>query len=399
MNSKLANSNININSNTDIDWELAILNGIIHKYLKKQELLDISLISRRVRLKLYSLLFSKIQINPKVLYSIPSFFRHRDNFDFDRLSYSDRYRENSKCVINNELTFKEAQIDPFITQTISELKEVAKTCKVLNLYLLRKVSYFLIPITSQFLNLSELYVYNCYLPFYKFNDMLEKLSKLEVLQLDHITLLKSTEESGYHNDLCFPLSLKSLSYGDMKLVINDSPQLHTAEFVYNQISVYDGASLDLMPQNLPLLKSLNYSNFNPSQNLTKFLDLNSNLEDLTLSITQLTSSTLCVLTNISNLERLKLGTKDLSFEAPYITPGFNNLLKLKDLTLILLNSSDFNIAKQFIQFTPNLTKLTVRALNDRQLEELSHLINMLNYFSKQEDSFGGFSFISRVYSK
>ncbi|KXN67722.1 hypothetical protein CONCODRAFT_10174 [Conidiobolus coronatus NRRL 28638] len=387
MNSILTHSSLNITTNTNIDWEITILNGIVHEYLNKQELSEISLTTRRIRRKLYPLLFTKLRTNPKVLYSMPNFFQHRDNFDFDRLSYSERYRANK------------AQIDPFFTQATTELERVAKTCKVLNLDQLRKVCYFLIPITSQFLNLYEIYIYNCYLPFYKLNDILKNLSKLEVLKLDHIILLKSTEESELPNDLGFPPSLKSLIYGNVKLVVNDSPQLHTAEFVYNQIPFYSGIRLDLLPQNIPLLNSLTYSNYNPSQNLIKFLGLNSHLEDLTLSITQLTPSTLSALSSISNLECLKLETNDLSFEVPYITPGFNNPLKLKDLTLILLNSSDFNIAKQFIQLTPNLTKLTIRALNDQLFEEFNYLINTLNYFAKYEDTFGGFNFITRVYTK
>ncbi|KXN67721.1 hypothetical protein CONCODRAFT_19422 [Conidiobolus coronatus NRRL 28638] len=398
MNSDSTNDNYNINSIIGIDWEFILINNPIFKYLSKYELLDLSLTSKRLRSKISPRLFNTLRINNKVLYSQPNFFQHKNNFELDRLTYWEKIRLLSTHSFDKNILFKETQIDPFINQSAATLRKVANYCKVLNLYELKNSSYFLIPIATEFLNLTQFYIYNCELPLYRFNVILTKLVKLEILHLDIVQFLKSSEDSDLANDVNFPQSLKALNYERILLVITDSPQLNTIDFTYNLIPVSNSTLLGLPVKHLPKLELLSYGKRDNSQSLTKFLEINPQLKSLCLTIALLTPASLSTITSMPNLERLKIETNGTYFEE-FNIPSSPNLEQLKDLFLYITTESDFNLINQFIKFTPNLTQLTIRTKANEQFEIFDKLVDSLKYFTKSTETRAKFNSITKIYYK
>jgi hypothetical protein len=385
--------------NLAIDWELALINSPIPEYLNKYDLLSLSATSKRARYEVYPYLFHKMRIISKMLYSKSNFFQNKNSFDFDSFSNSEKEELLIKYNNNKELAFKKTIVDPFVNQTANSLSRFSPSCKFLILDQLLKASYFLKPAIEQFLNLKRLHVYHCDFHLQLFNDMLSKLDKLKVLNLDNINLLKGTEDQGLANIIVFPSSLKSLNYGSVKLVVNDSPQLNTIEFAQNRIPRYDGSSLDLSPQNLPMLKLLTYTFESPSINFANFLKFNNQIVDLTLPITQLTPDTLPILSRMPNLKRLKADTKNTIYFVPNVDPYLYHLNQLNDLSLFVSTESDFALISQFIKLTPNLSRLDIRAINNTQFEDFNKLLNNLNYFDDNTQTYIGFNCIIKTYTK
>jgi hypothetical protein len=116
MNSDSVEYSFNINRSANIDWELLLIDSPIFEYIPKYELLDLSFISKRIRLKVSPYLFSKMIIKPKVLYMQRSFFQHRNNFDLDRLTYWDKFILLGSYYFDKNAAFKGTLIDPFINQ-------------------------------------------------------------------------------------------------------------------------------------------------------------------------------------------------------------------------------------------------------------------------------------------
>jgi hypothetical protein len=398
MNSDSTNDTYNINNIIGIDWELIIINNPLFKYLSKYELLDLSLTSKRLRSKACPRLFETLKINNKVLYSQPNFFKHKHNFELDRLTYWEKLRLLSTHSFDKNLLFKETQIDPFINQSATTLRNVGKYCKALNLRELQNSSYFLIPIATEFLNLTQLYVYNCELPLYRFNVILTKLAKLEILHLDIVQFLKCSEDSDLPNDVNFPQGLKALKYERILLVITDSPHLNTIDFTYNLIPVSNSTLLGLPVKHLPKLEVLSFGKRDNSQSLTKFLEINPQLKSLCLTIALLTPDSLSTLTSMPNLECLKIETNGTYFEE-FNIPSSPNLEQLKDLFLYITTESDFNLITQLIKFTPNLTQLTIRTKVNEQFENFDRLVGSLKYFSKSTETRAKFNSIMKIYYK
>jgi hypothetical protein len=327
-----------------------------------------------------------------------SFFQHRNNFDLDRLTYWDKFILLGSYYFDKNAAFKGTQIDPFINQSTDILSKVGQYCKVLIFDQLKKASYFLIPIAVDFLNLTELYIFKCELPLYKFNIILSKLVKLEIIQLDTIYFIKDTEDSELKNDISFPKSLKALSYDHIFLAVTDSPELNTIEFAYNLIATDESLIMELPLKNLPKLKELNYAKTEESLYLAKFLDINPQLKALCLNIALLRPAILSKLTSMPNLESLKIETNGTSFEE-FEIHSLSNLQKLQDLELNIITGSDFRLITQFIKFTPNLTRLTIKTSTNAQFESFDKMVDGLKYFSKSKATKTKFNFITKIYLK
>ncbi|KXN67715.1 hypothetical protein CONCODRAFT_10166 [Conidiobolus coronatus NRRL 28638] len=398
MNSNSIDDDININRNASIDWELILIDSPIFQYISKYELLDLSFISKRIRLKVSPYLFSKLRIKPKVLYTQPNFFQHRNNFDLDRLTYWERFILLGTYFFDKNLAFRETQIDPFINQSATTLSKIGQYCNVLIFDQLKKASYFLIPITVEFLNLTELFIFKCELPLYKFNIILSKLVKLEILHLDTIYFIKSIEDSELKNDINFPQNLEVLSYEYIYLVVTDLPQFHTIEFAYNLMGTYESIVLELPLKSFPKLKVLNYGKAEESLSLIKFLDINPQLKALCLNVAILRPAILSILTSMPNLEGLKIETNGTSFEE-FEIHSLSNLQKLQVLNLNIITGSDFRLITQFIKFTPNLTRLTIETSANAQFESFDKMVESLKYFNNSTATKSKLNFITKTYLK
>ncbi|KXN65524.1 hypothetical protein CONCODRAFT_20688 [Conidiobolus coronatus NRRL 28638] len=112
-----------------------------------------------------------------------------------------------------------------------------------------------------FQGLSKLTLNTCEIPFFKFSDLLKKLEILEELDTINVGLLLSpTEVPNSSLYLQFPRSLTKLKYKYIKFGVSGFPETRPLEFVRYIKAVYCVQSLSLLPQHLPNLKSLVFSN-------------------------------------------------------------------------------------------------------------------------------------------
>ncbi|KXN67720.1 hypothetical protein CONCODRAFT_167198 [Conidiobolus coronatus NRRL 28638] len=294
------------NSEIQIDWGSVIIKNYLHQYLSKSDIFTISQISKKVRQDLNSILFNTLTITEDYLYTYQNYFKHETIYTFQNLQYWEKLRLFSKFNFNREIAFKTNQIDGFVDQLNSELKDIALNFRTLNFDSLNKAGYFLIPLTYRFLNLSQLTLISLEVPLFQFSLILSKLQKLEILNLQSISLLKSSEDLEIANILHFPQSLIELTYSLIWIDVTDLPRLSTIEFVTNENLRYTNVDLELTPQYLPNLKKLDYCNMRLSTQLTKFIELNLQLEYLHLPNIFLDIVNREIIDRMSNLKDLSV---------------------------------------------------------------------------------------------
>jgi hypothetical protein len=266
---------------SNIDWVMVIVNCPIDNYLDKNKALPLSLTNKRIRVKLYPILFKELTINSDALLSYPNYFKQKKYYRFDNLSYIEKIKKLKKYGLNDQLAFKELQIDPFIEEANTTLKSGPIHCKSLSLYfpgflMNDRVCYFIFPLFENFCNLKNLVLIICEIPFIKFYKLLAKLENLQILDMQQVNLiLIPNETSNSSPNLQFPKSLKKLTYEFVMLGITSYPETTPIQFLRDIKRDYHKEFLNLLPQYLPNLKSLNYDNydgyhFNENWNVREF---------------------------------------------------------------------------------------------------------------------------------
>ncbi|KXN65385.1 hypothetical protein CONCODRAFT_13032 [Conidiobolus coronatus NRRL 28638] len=248
----------------EIDWAWVLVNPHFVSYVRDYDVINLSLVNKKIRTKLYSNIFKNLEINE-------NFFKLHFNSDkcdyhlFDNLSIDEDFKLFRKYGYNNELKFKEVLLGPFIE----------KNKKSLNLA--SKYSF------DNFLNLRRLSAIHCEIKYTDFANLLVKLENLEVLIMNDMQLILSPDEStNLSNNLQLPLSLKELTYINVGLRATDYYQSMgmgiDMEMEQNsQFYLYNG--FDLKATLLPNLKILKFLDANPDAGrIRDFIDLNPNMK-------------------------------------------------------------------------------------------------------------------------
>jgi hypothetical protein len=370
------------NKNTT-DWELVIINAPIHLYLHKSYLINLSLASKLIHAKLTPILYNTIKINKKFLSSQPNFFMsHIINFEYDD-SLSNLWLI-AKNWFNMDLSFKIAHIDPFIKEFNDKFKPRAIHCKSLYFEYLGNANYYLFPIACKFQNLRALYICDCVFSLEQFNNALENLVKLEILDLSDINIIKSPD-SNSSNEVILPQNLHTLNY---LFVRSCSTTLHLKmhfKFLEAEISTDTTPGQSLPPQLLPKLKKLDYVNGTLDNELVIFLDINFQIEDLRLPIIFL-SYIISDKKFLSCLKKLKLYATDIvTVDVNEYNAAIPDLSNLERLSLYLNTNSQLNYAKLLIKNCPNLfaLKVSTRDLKYYKLRELAKVSKNIMYFNDE----------------
>jgi hypothetical protein len=266
---------------SEIDWSWMLAKFSIAIYLDKYDTLDLSLVNKKIRDKLYPVIFNQMEINYRVLLQHSNFFDQKRYRRFGNLSYMEKIKKFKKYGLNDQLAFKELQIDPFIEESNITLKSASMYCKSLTFDSKYRVyddrpSYFIFPLFESFYNLNNLTLYKYSIPFISFYNLLSKLENLEILNMRlTILVLTPSDDPNLAIFLKYPKSLKELTYVYVLLgnsyyydkyplsILND-PKFNLIE-----------ENLDIMPQLLPNLKILNARIFDlTTTRMRKFLALN-----------------------------------------------------------------------------------------------------------------------------
>ncbi|KXN65522.1 hypothetical protein CONCODRAFT_80749 [Conidiobolus coronatus NRRL 28638] len=280
-------------TSADIDWVMVLIKSSLTNYLDKYEALALSLTNKRIRAKLYPIIFSDLTINSNVLLSHFNYFEQEKYYRFDNLTYLEKFLLILNYGFSRELAFKQVQIDPFIEEAINTLNSASIHCKSLSLYFSwasgdDRASYFTFSIFENFYNLNKLTLDTCEIPFTKFSNLLAKLEILQELDMRDVNLILGVSESpsSSDNNLKFPKTLTKLIYQYIKFGITDFPEIRPLEFVRNVKRYYSNEDLNLLPQYLPNLKSLVFCNRDwDIGEFEKFLDMCPALEYVNRPIT------------------------------------------------------------------------------------------------------------------
>ncbi|KXN64663.1 hypothetical protein CONCODRAFT_161434, partial [Conidiobolus coronatus NRRL 28638] len=370
-----------------IDWTLILINTQIPLYLCKPSLINLSLASKLIRSKLSSLVYKNLTINDIVLSNQPNYFMDKKLLELENFGYLANIWAIGKNGFNRELAFKEVRIDSFINRVKGQLKSWAKYCKLVNFECLGNACYFLLPITLEFLNLRTLSFNMCAISLAQLNNILSKVSKLEVLALRRVDIINSPD-SNSTNTIKFPNGLYSLTYINNMLSSSNLPDTKPIQFLKTNDSIDTTPSPHLSPQFLPRLSKLNYYSTTITDEFIEFLSINSQIEDLSLPITFLSS----IKTNIKlllNLKKLKLYAQSFRYEQVTADnlniPAFPNL---KELNLNLRTNTELEFAELLIKKCAKLSKLNILSSNleYKKLKGLVKFANSLRYFNDERVS-------------
>ncbi|KXN64717.1 hypothetical protein CONCODRAFT_21027 [Conidiobolus coronatus NRRL 28638] len=228
---------------------IVLTNPELLKYLEFSTKLALSQVSSQIRLSLLPQVFNNSVLNRFILEKLPNYFNTPTSLNFNK--------------------FK-VQIDPFIDESINTLKPIAKYFTTVEFYLMEFSSYFMVPILDNFINLKEL----------SFVDLLNKLEKLEILDMKDINLIMdNSEDPNLANNLQFPKSLNYLNFQFVHLEISNLTKIMPLKSIQNPQHNYFGQILLPKPQILPNLIELKIFDRNDGiKIMEEFKALNPNLK-------------------------------------------------------------------------------------------------------------------------
>ncbi|KXN67723.1 hypothetical protein CONCODRAFT_10175 [Conidiobolus coronatus NRRL 28638] len=371
-----------MNNENAIDWNLILINVQIHLYLPKSDLANLSLTSKLIGKKLFPMLYKSTKISENILLNQPSYFMNNQILEFrdiDSLSY---LRLIGKNWFNKEAAFKEAHIDPFIKELKSQVKLRAIRSESLSFDHLLKACYYLLPITLEFLNLRNLSLNYCIVSLKQLNNVMEKLTKLEVLDLKNIYIIKSSDCSSINN-INLPQSLCSLTYSNVNSWLTNIPLKKPHHFLSTTCMVYDNLIRLFSPVHISSLRKFCYISNIGSEEYIAFLRFNNQIEDLSLPITLISA----IKTNselLTNLKKLRLYAQNFNYEQ--IAPdnlNIPNFPNLEELNLNLRTNTEMKFAELLIKKCPKLRKLNITSIEFeiQKLRELVKFAKNLKYFN------------------
>jgi hypothetical protein len=249
---------------------------------------------------------------------------------------------------------------------------------------LGKAYYFLLPITLEFLNLRTLTLNLCVISLSKFNHLLERLTKLEVLYLNNIDITESLD----NNSACYirpPKSISCLTYSNINSWPTKLPLENPLEFLTNVGKICTASTHLLLPVQLPNLLKLSYIDIAIDQELIDFLQINCQIEGLSLPLNFLSyiKQNRALLTN---LKKLKLYAPNFHEEQVTVDSlSIPVIPNLEELHLNLRTNTELEFSKLLIKKCAKLFRLNVfsGSLEYSKLKELVRFAKKLYYFNNE----------------
>jgi hypothetical protein len=368
-----------------IDWRSILTNTPISEYLSGDDIINLSLASKLIRSKLVSLVFKNLILSNKVLFNESNYFMEEKVLEFGNFEYFTNIWVIGKNFFDKELAIKESRIDPFIENFKAQLRLCANHCKSISFECLGEACYFLFPMILEFQNLRRLSLNLCVISLDKFKSVLKMLDNIEILELKFVNFINSPELNSTNN-IALPRNLRSITYINNKSGSSNLPDIKPIQFLTTENLIDTTPAYHLSAQYLPKLSKLNYNSTTLIEEFVELLDINTQIEDLSLPISNLSS----IKTNIRLLESLKkLKFYPQSLRNNQVTayssdiPNFPNL---EELNLNLRASTEFELAEKLIRNCPKLARLNVISdnLEYSKLRELTRFAEKLNYFNDEK---------------
>jgi hypothetical protein len=353
----------------NLKWGTILNLHEFQQYLAINDLIETSLLNKQLRDRLKNKLYYNIEFNYSVVEKQSNYSEYLDFVAKNQLG---------ACDLDECSNFKKSHIDPLVHKTVNEVEIFSSYTKAITLNSLDWLGYYILPVSGMFDQLIKLEVYGCTIDFKEFNHLLAKLNKLEVLRLYHVNFLDISLDRTIKYFSNAPPTLKELCVSYC--------YIHKAGFPSNQYQYllnYQDLSANevyyLPLQNFPNLKSLQIrSNNNCSDNLLKFLSLNTQLSEIIIPISSINPQIIKILANNNNIKRINTDFYKINNDFQ-ITPRLPLLYSLQSFSSAFssIAAERYPIFNQIIGLCPNLTKLDISVFH-YDSEFIKGLLSKLN---------------------
>jgi hypothetical protein len=341
-------------SKSKINWLNVFFNLEFQDSLDKNTLINVSMLSKLVRIKLTPALFKNIQLSSKKFNN-----EFKDNIFieyFNCVADPDLY----DCINREEENGSiESGLNDF-SFGLNSIKDIAKSFYFSDL---NRAGYYFFSMVNNMDNLTVLKLSYSFVPYSSFSKLGELLPNLKEVKLISVTLAKLPANSVWLDNFIFPHSLNILEIYDCR-VITSRLFLEPYEFLFNEFTRVPRVDFILPNIQAPSLKKLSFFSYTAHDNgLKSFLETNSNLESLSTGIFQL--SLVNSLTSLKTLEVDILSNFDNTDQV--------TILKcLKNLKIYTVSPRFYENIKKLCLACPNLQFLS---FNMSYSDNFQHLIN------------------------
>ncbi|KXN70649.1 hypothetical protein CONCODRAFT_170479 [Conidiobolus coronatus NRRL 28638] len=318
-----------------IKWDIIFINNPeFNTYLNNNDFIELSSLSKLVRLKLMPFLFNNIFIGKNFAQSIVEECNNSNN----------KLAHNIKCL--SELRVAEYfNLFSRCTQKFLQYVKRIDIGSFIVSYQLLEVLYLLPELTS--LKISDIKV-----SLTTFKCVLDRLPKLESLEVEYIIFIQFKHESVQNDPIRLPKNLSYINWQRNMVALcdlNEDPE--TLDYNYKGHLSNPGESLfqvDYFPELKKFVSLYTSSSFN-----NQFLLINPHLTWLNINL-QDTAESASILNHVQNIEKLELS-------ANYVYENFANLdlslPNLKQLYQYNINERTWQILEKLTQSSPNLTDI------------------------------------------
>ncbi|KXN64788.1 hypothetical protein CONCODRAFT_170387 [Conidiobolus coronatus NRRL 28638] len=381
----------NCSEASEIDWNnVFVLNELI-KYFDIKSLTEFSLISKFNRNKLISRLFTNsVLIGANYHgYFKSNLIEYEGQLVFSMSSFIDNFWELNE--LNIELREQLTNIPELLGLTnrlINESSRIEPFIKSLRFFELGHLNYILYPTIFAFTNLTQLELDTCTFPLLALLRIGESLKKLKYLTLDKVLSIGFEKQELYSCLECFPSSLEDLKLNYFVIVtLNPNPS-----DIYIALNQHhkEGSEFNYFKQlKTSSLKRL-HSSFISSDYVRILLNLNPDLEEITITDSSLDQGLIDKFSTMQSLTKLSIRTIDpgspvITSHSGFIFPQFNLITELAlDFSECLYKANN-----EFIYFTnhfPNLNRLSIdlTGLNFKNIDIGKFFLETLPSYKKLE---------------
>jgi hypothetical protein len=287
-----------INSNLKINWLNIIFNDDLLECLELESIKEISLVSKLVREKLKPRLFKYLELSANN-YD----FKFKNNIFIEYIQgYLNRVPIN-RTYNNAKIDQKIALIESGIGEFNCSVLNIKKFVKSFRLSDTHKAGYYLFHLSTIFINLTNLNLRSCIIPYNEFSKLGESLQSLKSIQLTQVNLAKVLDDDLNQHTFKFSPYLDTLEVYQC-CVINLQLLSDPNELIFIENTRIMYSYFDLPMVSVPSLKRLTFFGNGLADNGYKtFLDSNPSLVSLKVEYLDLS-----VIKNLRSLNSLEIGT-------------------------------------------------------------------------------------------
>ncbi|KXN66817.1 hypothetical protein CONCODRAFT_20023 [Conidiobolus coronatus NRRL 28638] len=370
-----------IEKDNGLDWSQVLSLKALLKLLKLEVISELSLINKYLRSKLNPLLFNHVLLNGNNLINYVGNSRESESLkvSVNKLSNYINQKEESDYDISQ---LKNLEIDHIINSLNSDLLRIRNHATYFKLSYLKAFGYSTMSLAYSFINLTELYVFNCSISHISIIKLGEYFKQLKILTIDQVKVISNLKKNKLTLKMInLPGTLEKLVIVNCRIVFK--PLVDTIYDLANLSTEIELTPFDLiLPINIPNLKSLKFDHIGDQEKyVRKFLQLNPQIKAIEVCPYYLDQKTLdCIAINSSNLTELAIyGDYDSLSELNF--PTFNYIT---NLSVGEFPYDSLQLSKKLISSCPNLSALT---LNFKQAGiEIKPLNKFLRNFVSQINS-------------